>query len=199
MSIEKVAVESTNVEPKSEVVDALVKARKASKSMLDACKTAARAAASQLDEKLPLGARIDVVMLCYREAIDGDANVRSNFKDALTLLACESSPISIEDGGKEIHTNGRDALKLSKHAMKKAAKAVRDDNGLGRREGAGRKAKSEEAENASVLSAAALDTGKAQRGAVINTVVAGLEDAAFFAEFKAKLAEAGYTIRKTSK
>lgn len=200
MSIEKTAVESTSVEPKSEVVDALKKARNASKSMLDACKAAAQAAASQLDVKLPLGDRINVVMICYREAIGGDTNVRSNFKDALTLLACESSAITIEHDGKVVHTTGRDALKLPKHAMKEAAKEVRKDNDLSRASGAGRKRKSEKAENASTLSAAALNTGTtSQRNVVINTVVARLGDADFFTELKAKLAEAGYTISKKSK
>jgi len=199
MPIEKTAVPQTTIKPMAEVVQHITKARNASATMLASCKAAAKAAARQLDAKLPLKSRIDVVVLCYAEQIDGDANVRSNFKDALTLLACADSPVSIEVRGEEIQTTAAEAVDQSKHVMKAAAKAIRDDNGMGRREGAGRKAKSETAEQAVRLSPAKLDTSTDQRGAVINTVVQGLDDAAFFAEFKAKLAEAGFNITRKRK
>ena len=199
MAIEKTAVPQTTIKPIAEVVQHITKARNASATMLASCKAAAKAAARQLDVNLPLKSRIDVVVLCYAKQIDGDANVRSNFKDALTLLACADSPVSIEVGGKEIQTTASEAVDESKHVMKAAAKAIRDDNGMGRREGAGRKSKSEAAENASRLSPAKLDTSTNQRGAVINTVVQSLDDAAFFAEVKAKLAEAGFNITRKRK
>ena len=199
MAIEKTAVVKTEIKPSNEVVQHITKARKASATMLASCKAAAKAAARQLDVNLPLRDRIEVVMFCYREAIDGDANVRANFKDALTLLACAEAPISIEVRGEEIQTTGAEAVELSKHKMKAAAKAIREDNGMGRKAGGGRKAKSEEAENASRLSSVPLNTGEAQRGAVMNTVINGLDDAAFFAEFKAKLAEAGFNITRKRK
>ena len=199
MAIEKTALPQTTIKPMAEVVQHITKARNASKSMLASCKAAAKAAARQLDVNLPLRDRIEVVMFCYRENIDGDANVRSNFKDALTLLACADSPVSIEVRGEEIQTTAAKAVDEPKHVMKAAAKAIRDDNGMGRREGAGRKPKSEQAEQASRVSNVPLNTGAAQRGAVINTVVQGLEDAAFFAEFKAKLAEAGFNITRKRK
>ena len=199
MAIEKTAVVKTEIKPSNEVIQHIAKARNASATMLASCKAAAKAAARQLDKKLPLRDRIEVVMFCYREAIDGDANVRANFKDALTLLACADSPVSIEVRGEEIQTTAAEAVDMPKHAMKAAAKAVRDDNGMARKSGGGRKAKSEEAENASRVSSVPLNTGAAQRGAVINTVITGLDDAAFFAEFKAKLAEAGFNITRKRK
>ena len=200
MAIEKTAVVKTELKPNREVVAQLTKAREASSSMLASCKAAAKAAARQLDPKLPLRDRIEVVMICYRETLDGDHNVRANFKDALTLLACAESPVSLSVRGEEIQTTAGEAVDQPKHVMKAAAKAVREDNGIGRREGAGRKPKSEAAENASRLSPAKLDTTSTdQRGAVINTVVQGLDDAAFFAEFKAKLAEAGFNITRKRK
>ena len=199
MPIEKTAVPQTTIKPMAEVVQHITKARNASATMLASCKAAAKAAARQLDKNLPLKSRIEVVMLCYAEAIDGDQNVRANFKDALTLLACAESPVSIEVRGEEIQTTAAEAVDMPKHAMKAAAKAIRDDNGMGRKSGGGRKAKSEEAENASRLSSVPLNTGAAQRGAVINTVITGLDDAAFFAEFKAKLAEAGFNITRKRK
>ena len=163
MAIEKTAVIKTEIKPNREVVAQLTKAREASASMLASCKTAAKAAARQLDKKLPLRDRIEVVMICYREALDGDHNVRANFKDALTLLACAESPVSIEVKGQEIQTTAAEAVDQPKHVMKAAAKAVRDDNGIGRREGAGRKSKSETAENAARLSNVPLNAGAAQR------------------------------------
>ena len=199
MPIEKTAVVKTEIKPSNEVIQHIAKARSASATMLASCKAAAKAAARQLDKKLPLRDRIEVVMFCYREAIDGDANVRANFKDALTLLACADSPVSIEVRGEEIQTTAAEAVDMPKHAMKAAAKAVRDDNGMARKSGGGRKAKSEEAENASRVSSVPLNTGAAQRGAVMNTVITGLDDAAFFAEFKAKLAEAGFNITRKRK
>lgn len=199
MAIEKTAVVKTEIKPNNEVVAQLTKAREASATMYASCRAAAKAAAKQLNANLPLKSRIEVVMLCYADAIDGDANVRANFKDALTLLACAESPISIEVRGEEIQTTAAEAVDMPKHTMKAAAKAVRDDNGMGRKSGGGRKPKSEQAENASRLSSVPLNTGASQRGAVINTVITGLDDAAFFAEFKAKLAEAGFNITRKRK
>ena len=199
MAIEKTAVVKTEIKPSNEVIQHIAKARNASATMLASCKAAAKAAARQLNKSLPLKSRIEVVMLCYADAIDGDQNVRANFKDALTLLACADSPVSIEVRGEEIQTTAAEAVDMPKHAMKAAAKAIRDDNGMGRKAGGGRKAKSEEAESASRLSSVPLNTGEAQRGAVINTVITGLDDAAFFAEFKAKLAEAGFNITRKRK
>ena len=199
MAIEKTAIVKTEIKPNNEVVAQLTKARSASATMLASCKAAAKAAAKQLDSKLPLRDRIEVVMVCYRETIGDDHNVRANFKDALTLLAAAQAPVSIEVRGQEIQTTAAAAVDQPKHVMKAAAKAVRDDNGMGRKSGGGRKAKSEEAENASRISSVPLNTGAAQRGAVINTVITGLDDAAFFAEFKAKLAEAGFNITRKRK
>jgi tRNA pseudouridine-54 N-methylase len=199
MPIEKTAVPQTTIKPLAEVVQHITRARTASASMLKSCMSAAKAAAKQLDTNLPLKTRIDLVVLCYSEVIDGDANVRSNFKDALTLLACAESPVSVVVRGEEIQTTAAEAVDMPRHTMKAAAKAVRDDNGIGRREGAGRKPKSEQAEQASRISSAKLDTSAGQRGAVINTVVQSLDDAAFFAEFKAKLAEAGFNITRKRK
>lgn len=200
MSIEKTAVETKQIETNAEVFKLLRKAANASKTVYESVKSAAVLAAEQLDVNLPFKRRIEKVVNCYEDAWGDDKNIKSNFRDLLTCLAAESSPVSFEYLGNEVHTTGREAaLDHAKNAMKSAAKAVRDDNEMGRASGAGRKRKSEKAENASTLSAAALDTGKAQRGAVINTVVQGLDDAAFFAELKAKLDAAGYTIRKKSK
>lgn len=140
MSIIKTAlpiVEATKVEalqPMPEVMAALKKAVSASGTMLSQCKQAAKQAAKQLNPTMPLADRIDSVMIAYKATIGDNNNVRSNFKDALTLMACAQAPITIESRkGEEVHTTGEDALKLNKHDMKAAVKAVRADNGIGRK------------------------------------------------------------------
>ena len=113
-----------------EVVALIKSAVKASSSMLAKCKLAAKEAGGQLDTALPLRERIDAVVLAYSVAISGEANVRANFKDALTLVACAQAPVTFENRkGEEVHTTAADAIDLSRHDMKLAAKAVRADNG----------------------------------------------------------------------
>ena len=67
MPIEKTAVVKTEIKPNNEVVSQLTKARNASATMLASCKAAAKAAARQLDNNLPLKSRIEVVMICYAQ------------------------------------------------------------------------------------------------------------------------------------
>jgi hypothetical protein len=49
--------------------------------------------------------------------------------------------LEIIQGGKkvEVHKTALEAVDMPKHAMKEAAKQVREENGMGRKEGAGRK------------------------------------------------------------
>ena len=200
MAIVKTAVVKTEVKALTNVIAALTKAKQASASVLSACKEAALGAEKQLNPNLPIRDRIEVVMIAYRETIGDDINVRSNFKDALTLLACAQAPVSITVKGEEVHTTGRDALDLPKHAMKAAAKAVRDDNGLGRREGAGRKPNAPKVEVTASNPPAALTTKTVDaRKVVIATVVRDLENVEFLTMLKAALADAGYTITKKRK
>ena len=140
MSIIKTAIPKKEVTPVAPVVAlpevvALIKsAVKASSSMLAKCKQAAKEASGQLDTALPLKERIDAVVLAYSVAISGEANVKANFKDALTLVACAQAPVTFENRkGEEVHTTAADAIELSRHDMKLAAKAVRSDNGFGRK------------------------------------------------------------------
>jgi len=200
MAIVKTAVVKTEVVALTTVIAALTKAKQASASVLASCKEAALGAEKQLNPNLPIRDRIEVVMIAYRETIGDDINVRSNFKDALTLLACAQAPVSIVVKGEEVHTTGREALDMPKHAMKAAAKAVRDDNGLGRREGAGRKPSAPKVEVSASNPPAALTTKTVDaRKIVIATVVRDIENAEFLTMLKAALAEAGYTIAKKRK
>lgn len=91
-----------------------------------------------------------VMMSAYRaEFYAQDNNVYSMFDAACLLLANPDHAIStgVRINGKdhEIHTTGEDAVELSKHKMHAAAKALRADIGIGRKEGAGRKPRTPDA------------------------------------------------------
>jgi hypothetical protein len=127
------------------VIAHLKTACEASRSMLDACKSAAFEAKIQLDEKTECPQkRTDAVVALYADIYGKDHNVKANFKDALFLYALGDTPISFETRkGEEMHTTAEEAVQLSKHDMKKAVKEARDDLGLGRKSGGGRKPRTE--------------------------------------------------------
>ena len=175
------------------VTISLAAATAAGSTMLQACKEAAKAAARQLDANLPLSERIQKVMLCYKDAIGGDNNVRANFKDGLTLLACAQSPVTVEVKGKEVHTTAEKALALPKHAMKEAARAIREENGLGRAT-TKRAAKQPVAAKASVISTQQVPATESLLRILTSNVDAG--DAAFIASLTAALATVGYKLTK---
>ena len=78
----------------------------------------------------------------YKDDFNGDHNLSAWFGDCATLAMAGSAPVSFQNTKKEdMHTTAQDALKLSKHNLKSAAKAARDDIGIGRASGGGRSAK----------------------------------------------------------
>ena len=188
MAIIKTVAPTKTLAPIEAVSVSLKAACKASGSMLQACKEAAKAAARQLDANLPLSERINKVMLCYKDVIGGDNNVRANFKDGLTLLACAQAPVTIEVKGEEVHTTAGEALELPKHAMKAAAKAVRDDNGIGRAT-----QKREPKTPVASVPMAATPVDQMMR-IIASNIEAG--EVAFIAKLKATLAANGYLLKK---
>jgi len=186
MATVKTAIPTKALEPIEAVSVSLKAACKASGSMLQACKEAAKAAARQLDANLPLIERINKVVLCYKDVIGGDNNVRANFKDGLTLLACAQTPVSIEVRGVEVHTTAEKALDMPKHAMKAAAQAVRAENGIGRTTAAKRKP---------VQPSAPVVTPVDQMMRIIASNFEAENDA-FIAKLKATLAANGYLLTK---
>ena len=86
--------------------------------------------------------------MIYSDDFNGDHNLRAWFGDVATLALCADSPISFEQvrtvKGKKVksdkHTTGEEAATMSKHDLKKAATALREDIGAGRAKGAGRPA-----------------------------------------------------------
>ena len=143
MSNSTTAVPAAAVNPAAakvtEVTTLILDAGKAASTMLSCCKDAAKLAAKQLDATLAMAPRIAQVTALYAEEFKtAGHNVKSLFVDALTLHAAEMCPISIEtigtDGKKvETQTTAGKAVELPKHAMREAAKQVREVHGMGRK------------------------------------------------------------------
>lgn len=75
----------------------------------------------------------------YSEDFDGNHNLSAYFGDVATLSMAGDMPISYLDRKKEEqHTTGTGAVGLSKHDLKSAAKAAREEMGIARAAGGGR-------------------------------------------------------------
>lgn len=178
----------------------IVKAGKAAASMLQCCKEAAAVAASQLNPAQPIGERIDAVCALYAEDFKAAGhNVRALFKDALTLLAAGQTPVTVTTTGKdgkkaETHTTAAAAVAMPKHAMRDAAKQVREANGLARKAGAGRKAAT--AKNTATV--AATVEGVEAFAAWLDNLEEYLTDATYKPRIVARLIEAGYRLEKAT-
>jgi hypothetical protein len=116
----------------------ILKAGKAAASMLELCKQAGKAAAAQLNPATPIGQRIaDVVALYADDFKTAGHNVKSLFVDALTLHAAAQTPVTVKTmvNGKaqDMHLTAGAAAGLPKHAMRDAAKQVREAIGTARK------------------------------------------------------------------
>ncbi len=176
----------------------IIKAGKAAASMLQCCKEAAGKAAAQLNPAQPMGERIDAVCALYADDFKAAGhNVRALFKDALTLHAAAQTPVTVAavvDGKKaDVHVTAGEALAMPKHAMRDAAKQVREANGLARKAGAGRKAKTE---NTAAVNATA--DGVEAFAAWLDNLEEYLADATYKTRIVARLIEAGYRLEKAT-
>lgn len=116
----------------------ILKAGKAAATMLQCCKEAAKLAAAQLNPATPIGQRIsDVVSLYAADFTAAGHNVRALFVDALTLQAAAQTPVTVSaivDGKKaDVHITAGEAAQMPKHAMRDAAKQVREAIGTARK------------------------------------------------------------------
>jgi len=116
----------------------ILKAGKAAASMLELCKQAGKAAAAQLNPATPIGQRIaDVVALYADDFKTAGHNVKALFVDALTLHAAAQTPVTVSaivDGKKaDVHVTAEAAAAMPKHAMREAAKQVREAIGTARK------------------------------------------------------------------
>ena len=189
-------------------VGALIgKAGKAAGTMLQLCKEAAQKAAAQLNPETPIAGRIAAIVSLYAEDFKSAGhNVKSLFVDALTLYAAAQSPVTVDvttkDGKKvETHINAVDALAMPKHAMRDAAKQVREQNGMGRKTSP--KQVTPKAVTPKAVTPKAAPAPDMQE---IDAFTAWLEnlpeyfsDAVYRPKIEARLIEAGYILTKAAK
>lgn len=177
-------------------------AGQAAASMLQKCKDAAKLAAAQLDAKKPLAARIAEVVALYADDFKAAGhNVKSLFTDALTLHAAEAAPVMVsvigKDGKKQDEaTTAAKAVELSKHNMRDAAKQVREQNGMARKAGAGRKAATPKP---AAANAAEVKTEADAFAAWLDNLDEYLKDAVYHPRIVARLIESGYVLNKAAK
>jgi hypothetical protein len=182
----------------------ILQAGEAANSMLAFCKEAAKAAAAQLNPAKPMGERIETVMSLYAaDFTTAGHNVKSLFKDALTLHAAAQTPVTVKAmvNGKaqDVHITAGEAAAMPKHAMKDAAAQVRAANGLSRKTGGGRKPATKmpaaPAAPDMTVTMAEVDGFSAW----LANLDAYLTDAIFHEKIVARAIECGFVITKATK
>lgn len=180
----------------------ILKAGKAAATMLQLCKEAAQLAAKQLNPATPIGQRIaDVVALYSADFTAAGHNVRALFVDALTLHAAGQTPVTVSaivDGKKaDVHVTAAEAAAMPKHAMRDAAKQVREAIGTARKPSAKK--------SAPKMPVAAPAPDMTVTAGEIDGFTAWLEnfdayftDAIFHQKIVARAIECGYVITKAA-
>jgi hypothetical protein len=187
------------------VVKCLIAANRAGKTLLDQTREAAKLAALQLDQGLPLKERIAAVMSAYSPELGQNINVRSLFSDTLTLLACAQAPVSVKvhaAGAKPVdeHTTAEKAVDMPKHAIRDAAKQVREQVGLGRKAGGGAKPKTAKAIVNAANAEAAPDMLHIDAFSNwLDMLPEYLQDSVYHGKVVAALIAEGYTLTKAAK
>ena len=189
----------------AETAALILKAGEAANSMLALCKDAAKAAAAQLNPAKPMGERIEGVMSLYAaDFATAGHNVKSLFKDALTLHAAAQTPVTVKSmvNGKatDVHITAGEAANMPKHAMKDAAAQVRAANNMGRKSGGGRKpaaAKMPAAAPAPDMTVTASEIDGFS--AWLENLEAYITDVVFNQKIVARLIECGFVITKATK
>ena len=180
----------------------ILKAGKAAATMLQSCKEAAQLASAQLNPATPIGQRIaDVVSLYSADFTAAGHNVRALFVDALTLHAAAQTPVTVSaivDGKKaDVHVTAADAVNMPKHAMRDAAKQVREAIGTARKPSAKKAAPKMPAAPAAhdmTITAGEIDGFTAW----LENFEAYFTDAVFHQKIVARAIECGYVITKAT-
>ena len=142
-----VAVATPAVDLRNAAVGTLLaEAATAQGTMLAKTREAARLAAAALDPAQPVKERIAAVVSAYAADFkNAGHNIKSIFVDALTLLACADTDVAVKvvakGGTAETYVKAGEAVDMSKHNLKDAAKQVRDAHGMARKTGGGAKPK----------------------------------------------------------
>lgn len=181
----------------------ILKAGEAAATMLQSCKEAATIAAKQLNPVTPIGQRIaDVVALYSADFTAAGHNVRALFVDALTLQAAAQTPVTVSaivDGKKaDVHVTAADAVNMPKHAMRDAAKQVREAIGTARKTSTKTKTVKMPAAPAApdmTVTASEIDGFTAW----LENMEAYLTDVIFHQKIVARAIECGFVITKATK
>lgn len=182
----------------------ILKAGKAAASMLQLCKEAGKAAAAQLNPATPIGQRIaDVVALYAADFTAAGHNVKALFVDALTLHAAAQTPVTVtaigKDGKKaDVHMTAGEAAALPKHAMRDAAKQVRESIGTARKTTKAKPAAKMPAAPAApdmTVTASEVDGFSAW----LDNLDAYFEDVVFHQKIVARMIDMGYVVTKATK
>lgn len=182
----------------------ILEAGAAASTMLAKAREAAKLAAVQLDASKPIADRIAAVSALYKADFEAAGhNVRALFVDALTILAAAQCPVSVRTMGKDgkladQQITAGEAVDMSKHAMRDAAKQVRETHGFGRKAGAGRKPAAKPA--APVAQPATVQASDVDAFvAWMDNLEVYLSDAVYHPRIVARLVECGYTLGKSAK
>lgn len=181
----------------------IIKAGEAAATMLQSCKEAAAIAAKQLNPATPIGQRIaDVVSLYSADFTAAGHNVRALFVDALTLQAAAQTPVTVKAvvNGKvaDVHTTAGEAAAMPKHAMREAAKQVRESIGTARKTSTKTKTvKTPVAPPAPDMTVTATEIDGFS--AWLANLDAYLTDAIFHQKIVARAIECGFVITKATK
>lgn len=184
------------------VVTELNAATEASASVLSHCRNAAKSAAKELDRKLDAKEAIEAVVSTYGAHLT-DHNVKANFVAFLTLAYAGDAPVSFErertvKGKKvkeEVHTTAAKAMDMGKHDAKRAVKEVREDLGIARASGGGRKPQNDVKKPSKVASTANPE-GLSASGLALIVADRLRKEPSFIDHLKDVLAEAGYKVTK---
>lgn len=194
----------TVIGSRNEATAALIlKAGKAAASMLALCKEAGKAAAGQLNAATPIGQRIaDVVALYAADFAAAGHNVKALFVDALTLHAAAQTPVTVKTivNGKaqDMHITAGAAANLPKHAMRDAAKQVREAIGTARKTSTKTKTvKTPVAPPAPDMTVTASEIDGFS--AWLENLEAYLTDIVFHQKIVARAVECGFVITKATK
>jgi hypothetical protein len=178
-------------------------AGQAAASMLAKCKEAAGQAAKQLDNSKPLADRISAVVSLYvADFTAAGHNVKALFVDALTLHAAAQTPVMVNIIGKDgkrvdSPATAAEAVEMSKHNMRDAAKQVRDAHGIGRKSGGGAKPKAKPAAAAQPAAVTMSEVDGFSQW--LNNLEPYFSDAVFHGKIVARMIELGYTVNKAAK
>ena len=181
----------------------ILKAGEAAATMLQSCKEAAKLAAAQLNPATPVGQRIaDVVALYSADFTAAGHNVRALFVDALTLHAAAQTPVTvsaiINGKAQDVHITAGEAAAMPKHAMRDAAKQVREAIGTARKpstKAAAPKAPAAPAAPDMTITAGEIDGFSAW----LENFEAYFTDAVFHQKIVARAIDCGYVITKAVK